>query len=167
MTGFPNRPDLASFGPDFVDTRAVRDPSRELSASVLNLMKFQVAGMGVVMARAHLRFTAVASPVLLARAEVWNPRGLSSTPFQNPEITRVAQGNFEVTYNSPVTDKDGSNVALSFSHGWGFPLTPSSTTFRYVQVTPLSGSANGVKVAIMDAAGALQDVTEGVGIFIG
>jgi hypothetical protein len=167
MGGFPNRPALSTFGPDAVNTRAIRDPERELSAEQWNLLKFQVAGLGIVLPRAHLRFTAVASPQLLARAEAWNPRGLTSAPFANPTLTRVAQGNYDVTYTSPVTDMDGASVALSFTHGFGFPLTESSTLFRYVQVTPKTGTANAVKVCIFDAAGTLQDVTAGVGIYIG
>jgi hypothetical protein len=167
MPGFPNRPDLASFGPDAVNTRAIRDPSRELSALTWNLAKFQLAGLGIVLPRAMLRFTAVASPQILARAEAWNPRGLTSAPFTDPTLTRVGQGNYDVTYASPVTDETGADVALSFSHGHGGILTPSSTTFRLVQVMPKTGAANAVKVCIFDAAGTLQDVTAGVVIYIG
>jgi hypothetical protein len=167
MSGFPNRPDLASFGPDFIDTRPIRDPEREVGASVLNLMKFQVAGLGVVATRAYVAFTAVNPPVLLARAEVWNPRGLTTAPFQDPTITRIATGNFEVVWNSPVTDKDGNSVAISLSHGFGTELTPSSTTLRHVKVTPLSGNAAGVKVACFDSAGVLTAITSGVAIYVG
>lgn len=166
MPGFPNRPDLATFGPDAVNTRAIRDPSRELSASTFNLMKFQLAGIGIVQPRAFVKLTAADPTVLLGRAEAWNPRGLTSAPFLNPEIVRVGTGNYDVTYASPVTDESGASVALSFGWGVGFIVTPSSTTFRHVQVTPKTGAANAVKVCVFDAAGALQDGSD-VAILIG
>jgi hypothetical protein len=166
MPGFPNRPDLATFGSDAVNTRAVRDPSRELSADYWNLLKYQVAGMGLLAWRAHVRFTANTNPTLLGRAEAWNPRGLTSAPFTNPVLTKLATGRYSVVYASPVTDEAGASVALSFAYGTGFLLTPSLTVLKTVVVTPLSGSANGVHVAVYNAAGALEDGNN-VGILIG
>lgn len=166
MSGFPNRPDLAAFGPDSVNTRAVRDPTRELSATTFNLMKFQLAGLGIVGMRAMLRFTTAQPPVILARAEAWNPRGLTAAPFASPVVTRLGLGLYNVVYTSPVTDEAGNSVALSFTHGIGCTLAASSTVLKHVMVTPLSGSANGVKVAAFSAAGTAEDIGS-VAIFLG
>ncbi len=166
MGGFPNRPDLATFGPDVVNTGIVKDPSRQLSAETFNLLKYQVAGLGLTAFRAYLAFEAVASPPLLARVEAWNPRGLTSDPFGDPTITRIGAGNYEIVYASPVTDQGGSDVALSLTHGVGMILDPSSVTFRLVMVSPLTGNAAGVKVAIFNSAAALTDGNR-VGILIG
>lgn len=166
MSGFPNRPDLATFGPDAVNTRAVRDPSRELDASTWNLLRFQVAGLGIITPRAYLQFLTTAEVTISARAEAWNPRGLTSAPFTAPAITRVGAGNYNVIYASPVTDQAGASVALSFTRGLGFIVTPSAVVLKHVLVTPLVGNANGVKVAVFSAAGALEDGSI-VGILIG
>jgi hypothetical protein len=166
MPGFPARPDLATFGPDAVNTRAVRDPSRELDAATWNLLRFQVAGLGVISPRAYLEFLATAAMTISARAEAWNPRGLTSAPFTPPTITRVGTGNYSVVYASPVTDQAGASVALSFTRGMGFVVTPSAIVLKHVLVTPLVGSSNGVKVAVFNAAGALEDGSV-VGILIG
>lgn len=164
--GFPNRPDLASFGSDAVNTGAVRDPSRALDAAYWNLMKYQVAGIGLVAWRAHLRFVANTGPTIIARSEAWNPRGLTSAPFADPVITRLATGRYSVVYTSPVVDERGANAALSFAYGTGFVVTASLTTLKTVVVTPLSGSSNGVHVAVFGAAGALEDGNS-VGLLIG
>lgn len=166
MPGFPSRPDLAAFGPDAVNTRAVRDPSRELDAASWNLLRFQVAGLGLIAPRAYLEFLATAAVTISARAEAWNPRGLISAPFTAPVITRVGTGNYNVVYASPVVDEAGASVALSFTRGFGFILTPSAIVLKHVLVTPLAGSANGVKVAIFNSAAALEDGSV-VGILIG
>jgi hypothetical protein len=166
MPGFPNRPALTTFGPDAVDTRAIRDPSRELGAATFNLMKFQLAGMGVLSPRAFLQFLADTDRTISARAEAWNPRGLTSSPFAAPTITRIDVGEYDVVYDSPVVDERGEDVALSFRWGWGVVVTPSSTVLKHVMVTPLTGSANGVKVATFDATGTLED-GEVVAILIG
>lgn len=166
MGGFPNRPDLASFGPTLVDVAAVRDPTREVGAALLNLMRSQLAGMGIVLPLALLRFSAAPSPAVLARAEAWNPRGLTSAPFADPQLTRNGAGDYDVVYTSPVTDADGASAALSFTFGFGTVVTPSQTVFRHVMVTPLSGNSAGVKVRVLDAAGGSIDGHD-VAILIG
>lgn len=166
MSGFPNRPGLASYGPDVVNTRPVRDPSRELSADTFNLMRFQTAGMGLVSARAFFSFTADNPAVQLDRAEAWNPDGNTASPFDDPNITRQNTGEYDVEYTTPVTDRNGDSVALSFAWGFGVVITPSLTVIKTVMVTPLSGTANGVKVAIFNAAGSAEDGND-VAIWIG
>jgi hypothetical protein len=166
MTSFPNRPDLAALGPDAVDVYPVRDPSRALSAARFNLMKFQLAGLGVVTPLAFLSFSADTSPAVISRAEAWNPSGLTASPFNDPSLTKQATGNYDVEYTTPVTDKDGNSVALSFSWGFGVVVTPSLAVRKSVMVTPLSGTANGVKVCVFDASDALEDGND-VAIWIG
>jgi hypothetical protein len=166
MGGFPNRPDLATFGPDVVNTGIVKDPSRQLSAEIFNLLKYQVAGLGLTAFRAMLRFTCAVSPVPSARAEVWNPRGLTSDPFGDPSITRIGAGEYNVVYPSPVLDQLEASVALSFTHGLGMVSMPSSTTLRHVTVNPLTGESAGMKVCVFNAAGTRVD-GDTVVIFIG
>jgi hypothetical protein len=145
MGGFPNRPDLASFGPDVVNTGITRDPTRQLSASTFNLIKYQLGGLGVVSMLAMLRFSGADPPVQLARAEAWNPKGLTSDPYG---------------------DQAGAMAVLSFAHGFGVVTTPSLNVLRHVLVTPLSGNAAGVKVCVFDGSGSLVD-GEDVAIYIG
>ena len=163
---FPTRPDLGAFGPDAVNTRAVRSPSRELDARSWNLVKYQLAGLGLITARAYLQFLCTAECTIAARAEVWNPKGLSSAPFTPPVIERVDVGNYSVVYPSPVTDQAGAAVALSFAWGLGAIVTPSALVLRTVLVTPLVGVPSGVTVALFDASGALTDDSV-VAIWIG
>lgn len=170
MGGFPNRPDLAAFGPNAIDTRPVRDPSREMAAATWNLLRHQVAGMGVVSPRAFLRFTAGIGPVLLARAEVWNPRGLTSAPFTNPEISRASTGQWVVTYDTPVTDADGVEVPLNFSWGMGVVCTPGSADATFVTVTPRVDEANAMHVTVRQLSeGGTIELVDGhqVAILIG
>ncbi len=166
MGGFPNRPDLAAFGPTLQDTTAVRDPTRHVGASLFNLMRHQLAGLGIVLPLAMLRFSAAPSPAVIARAEAWNPRALTSSPFTDPTLTRISTGNYEVVYPSPVTDDAGASVVLAFAYGLGTVVTPSQSTFRHVMVTPLTGNSAGVKVMVQDAAGSGVDGHD-VAILIG
>jgi hypothetical protein len=159
MSGFPNRPGLLDFGPEtLVDSRAIRNPKTELGAAFFGLVKSQLAGLGVVAPRAFLSFSASPSPAVLARSEAWNPKALTSAPFANPTLTRAATGSYNVVYTSPVTDAGGAAAALSFAFGGlGWVTTASLTVRKTVQVTPLSGTPNGVKVAVFDTSGALVD----------
>lgn len=166
MGGFPNRPDLAGFGPTLQDTTAVRDPTRHVGAALFNLMRHQLAGLGIVLPLAMLRFSAAPSPAVIMRAEAWNPRGLTSAPFDNPALTRIGTGNYEVVYTSPVTDDAGVSAVLAFSYGLGTVVTPSQSAFRHVMVTPLTGNSAGVKVMVLDAAGSGVDGHD-VAILIG
>lgn len=150
MGGFPNRPDLATFGPDVINTGIIKDPSRQLSAETFNLLKFQVAGLGLTGFRAMLAFLCTGPTSPLARVEAWNPRGLTSDPFGDPTITRIGTGEYDVEYPTPVLDQAGSDAALSFAYGVGMIIEPSQTVLTHVMVSPLLGNAAGVKVAIFD-----------------
>jgi hypothetical protein len=167
MGGFPNRPDLAALGPDLVNARPLGNPNEEATAEQYNLIRWQLAGIGLLAYQAHLIFTAQAgSQPILHRAEAWNPRGLTTGGNANPTITRVGTGNYDVTYPTQVPDQLGDNVAVGFRHGIGSIVTPSSTTFRHVMVTPKTGVPSAVKVMLLDAAGAAVDGHD-VSILIG
>jgi hypothetical protein len=167
MGGFPNRPDLAALGPTLVDARPVLNPNQEATAAQFNLLRWQVAGIGLVSHRALLIFTANsgAQPIL-RRAEAWNPKGLSTGAHANPTITRNSTGNYDVLYPASVPDELGEMTSLAFAFGQGVVVTPSQTTQRVVVVTPLSGSPSGVKVKVFDSN---ADGIDGhnVAIFIG
>lgn len=63
MAGFPTRPNKDSFGSDLVDERPVQDPTKEIAAAIFNLKHWQIAGVGIVAAKAVLVATVVGGVV--------------------------------------------------------------------------------------------------------
>ncbi len=155
--GFPTRPDRGSFGPEMINTRAVRDPRREIDAALLNLLWHQIAGSGQVVPRVLLHFTAQPSPVIIGRVEAWNPKRLTSAPFVDPGITENATGHYFVDYTSPVEDETGTDVVVSFQWAMGFCVNAAVTTLKHVQCSTPVATPNRIEVAIFDAAGALEN----------
>lgn len=158
MSGFPTRPQLSDFGPIVLqDARPVRDPDIELAAAQWNLMKHQVAGMGLLAPRVAAKLTVDGAPALSLHYEAWNPRGLTSGNFAAPTPAAVAAGRVTLTYLTPVEDQLGNGIAISFAWGFGFVHASPPTTFRSVQVTPVTGQLNQLEICVFDAAGALQN----------
>lgn len=158
MSGFPTRPQLSDFGPIVLqDARPVRDPDIELAAAQWNLMKHQVAGMGLLSPRVVAQLTVDASPALAVNREAWNPRQLTSGNFAPPTPAAVATGRVTLTYLTPVEDQLGNEIPIAFAWGFGFAHASPPTTFRSVQVTPVTGQLNRLEICVFDAAGALQN----------
>jgi len=153
---FPIRPSRSSFGPDPVNTRPVRDPSRELDGEkVGRLMFHQLAGLGVVSPLAWLLSDgATTTPALLAHAEAWNPNGLLTTPYDPPVITYDGTGLFTIDFNAQYPDHTGALQTLALSFGAGHPTVRSGSPQEVIaEVT----AANQVQIEVFDG-GALADV---------
>jgi hypothetical protein len=167
MSGLPTRPQLSDFGPiTLVDARPVRDPDKELGASSWNLMKHQVAGLGILSPRITAKLTIANPTLLLAHGEAWNPQLKTSGNFAAPTPLYISTGLASLTYLTPVPDEAGNNVGIAFSWGFGFVHLDPPTTFRHVQVTPVAASPHVLKVCVMDAAGTVQNGSD-VWIFAG
>lgn len=156
MSGWPLRPDRDTFGPTVVNRSPVRDATREWDAAIANLVMHQCAGMGLVSPRTALVFSAQVGPVVLARAEAWNPKRQSAAPFTDPGISRTGAGNYLVTYTTPIPDEAGVDQAVSFS--WALPIIANAdpTVFRHPQAA-VDAQTNRIRVCIYDGANALVD----------
>lgn len=156
MSGWPLRPDRDSFGPEVVNRSPVRDATREWDAAIANLIMHQCAGMGLVSPRTALVFTADVGPVVLARAETWNPKRQSAAPFNDPGLTRTGTGNYLVDYVTPIPDEAGIDQAVSFS--WALPIIANAdpTVFRHAQAA-VDAQTNRIRVCIFDGSNALVD----------
>lgn len=167
MPGFPTRPQLSDLGPiTLEDARPVRDPDKELAAAHWNLSKHQVAGMGMLAPRIIAKLTVANPTLLLSHLEAWNPQLKSSGNFAAPTPLFLSTGLASLTYLTPVPDERGNNVAIAFTWGFGFIHQDPPTTFRHVQVTPVAATPHVLKVAVMDAAGTVQNGSD-VWIFAG
>lgn len=118
MSGLPLRPSRQDYGPDPVNTRPVRDPSRELDGETIGkLMLHQLAGLGAVTARAWLTTRIIAGPdvELASRAEGWNPNDVQTSPYTPPTVVRAGPGEYTVDYQSEYPDQDGTLQPLVVS----------------------------------------------------
>ncbi len=157
MSGFPLRPDRASFGEVLVNAAPVRDPSRQLDAAIFNLLTWQVAGLGLLAPRALVLFTAQASPPLIARAEAWNPRGETGGQLVPPTLTRNGTGDYLVTWPSPVPDENGASQTLAFSYAHAFTINTDPSVVKHAQAAPVLATPRAVRVCVFNAANALAD----------
>lgn len=158
MSGFPARPDRAAFGPNMVNAAPVRDPSRQLDAAQLNLLSHQAAGLGLIAPRVMLRLTVHGTtPVLLSRAEAWNPKGLTSGQYVDPILVGVSTGRMTVQYPTVIADQLGQDIGIGFLWGLGFHADDPPTTLKHVRVAPVAATPNIVTVTAFDDGGVLED----------
>ncbi len=158
MSGFPARPPLADFGTlVLLDARPVVDPTKEFSAAQWNLIKHQASGMGLLAPLVMAKVTVTGAGVLLAHAEAYNPKGLTSAPFLAPTPAAVATGRITLSYPTPIPDQLGVDQTIAFNWGFGFAHADPPTTFRHVMVTPIAATPHILSISVFDAAGALQD----------
>jgi len=121
MSGFPTRPTRATFGPPLENRRPVRNPRRELDASLASLAFWQVAGLGVV---APIAWVLCAKSgdlgdevTVVSHAEAWNPDGA----LPGPEVERTAGGIYLVEYAASYPDADGADTLLELLFGAAAP----------------------------------------------
>jgi len=153
--GFPTRPARGSFGPDPVNTRPVRDRSRELDGEDIGRLLFhQIAGLGLMIPLARVRMTAQASPILIERFEAWNPQLLTTGDFVDPTLIRVGAGIYTIEYPSPIADHEGTATNLSFRSALGFCDTEDDDDIR---VRARRDTASRVRFTVRDGAGTLVD----------
>lgn len=158
MPGFPTRPQLSDIGPiTLLDARPVRESTKELAAQHWNLLKHQVAGMGILAPRIQAKLTIANPTLLLAHYEAWNPQLKTSGNFAAPTPLFVSTGRATLEYLTPVPDEIASDVGIAFSWARGWVHQDPPTTFRTVQVTPVAGTPNRLTICVFDAAGALQN----------
>ncbi|HEY4121188.1 MAG TPA: hypothetical protein VGM56_25160 [Byssovorax sp.] len=105
MSGFPARPTLDAFGPTLRNRGAVRDPSRDVGADLLNLMRWQLAGLGACAPLAFVAATFTAPDVVAVAAHANGWQGAA------PALTRTSAGVYVVAYELSYPDKDGGAVA--------------------------------------------------------
>ena len=108
MSGFPIRPTLDAFGPTLRNRGAVRDPTRDVGADLLNLIRWQLAGLGVCSPLALVAATFTAPDVIAIAAQANGWQGAA------PAITRSSAGVYVVQYELSYPDKDGTLVATRF-----------------------------------------------------
>ena len=122
MAGFPARPHDSDFGPALVDTRPVRDETREASSRRLNLRQHQIAGMGLVGPLAWVRYAILGGPVvsLLRHAEAWNPSAASGAPFTAPVLVRTGVGIVEIEWAATYPDETGALVSPGITDAYAF-----------------------------------------------
>lgn len=156
---FPTRPLLSDFGPlVMLDAGPVRDPERQATAAQWNLMKWQAAGMGLLVPRVIVKLDALnPTPAVLARAEAWNPNGETTGDYAPPTAARTSAGRFTLTYPATVPDMDGEATSVAFSWGFGFIHADPPTVRKSVQVTPVALTPRILTVCVFNASDALED----------
>lgn len=157
MSGSPLRPDRSSFGEAFVDSTAVRDPRKQMAARIMNLLTWQVSGMGLLVPRIALYFTAGVGPVPLARVESWNPNRETTGDFADPVMTRTGAGNYLIAYPSSVPDENGDSQAVSFLWATAHIVNAVPTTVKHAQAGVVAGNANQIRACAFSTTHVLED----------
>ena len=121
MSGFPTRVTASAFGPRMRNRGAPRDPERDVSAERMNLMRWQLAGVGQVTPLAWVLATFTAPDVMeiAAQGNAWQ-----GAP---PKIQRLTTGIYLVSFAPVVKDDDGVDVAMNLL---GAVVSPRASTPR-------------------------------------
>lgn len=103
--GFPTRINRNALGPKRRNRAPVRNHVFYLDANYVNLLMWQVAGMGVCTPRA----TALVDSdgTLLSSAEAWDPNALAV-----PTVAHPSTGVYTVTYPATVPNEDDTQITL-------------------------------------------------------
>lgn len=158
MAGFPVKPLRAAFGPTYIDSFKVSDPQKEMGADILNLMLWQLAGVGIVVPKATIFVDATgAAATTTSQLLTWDPTGALSLLTWTRTGTGVYTCQFAATYN----DLDGNAIATTFKVGPAW-VTENNTlaSARAVMTTPTL-----VEVRTYNAAGAAADLDFGVSLY--
>jgi hypothetical protein len=107
MAGFPTRPSLGAFGPTLVNRSRIVDPSKDVGADLLNLLRWQTAGLGQVVPQAWLpvAYTAPAILTTISQGNAWQ-----GPP---PALERQDAGLYVVTYPATSPDELGTAIPTS------------------------------------------------------
>lgn len=157
MSGFPVRPALAQFGPALQNLAPVRNPTTELDAVNWNLMRHQVAGLGLMVPRILVKLTVDDPAVLLARAEAWNPQGATTGDYADPTVAYVSTGRATIEYATPIPDQNGEDQPIVFSWAFGWLSADPPTTVKLVQCEPIASTPALITVCVFDASNALEN----------
>lgn len=155
--GFPLRPDRNAFGPSFLDTAPVKDPTTQLAAAQFNLLCWQAAGMGILSPRAFVWFTATGDGTLIGRGEAWNPLRLTGGAYAPPDIEGNATGDYNVLWPASVPDMDGDSQVVAFSFAHAFVVNGDPTVARVARAAVSNVTPSLVRVVVADGSNVLQD----------
>lgn len=134
MSGFPNRPVRTLYGPTMVNTRPVRDRSREVDAATVNLERWQLAGAGLMVPRAVILLDGATASIVY-RAEAWNPDAVVDATHPDPTVTKLTTGTYAVEYEATYPDHDGTAVNTVFNFMRCQPQEVSTKTAHQCRLT--------------------------------
>ncbi len=146
MSGFPTRPSLTAFGPRRSNARPVRNPQQQAGADFMNLLRWDVAGLGASCPRAWVlaTFTGPTTIAVTAQGNAWH--GAAPTP------ARSGTGVYTFTYAATYVDDDSVAIVTNLL---AVKVSPRGSTAR------ISGweitDSRIVTVYLFDAAGAAAD----------
>ena len=150
MPGFPTRPTRRAFGPTRQDDGVTSDDAKYVGAVHFNLDFWQVAGMGVVAARAACFIDlAAGTPVIAWHTEAWDPDAEDAAPTLN----HPGVGEFQLVYAASYPDEKGTAVATAVKGA--LAIAQSLTDFRTAQKIAADGIT--VDLRLRDSAGAVHD----------
>ncbi|HEX4334686.1 MAG TPA: hypothetical protein VH062_02165 [Polyangiaceae bacterium] len=158
MSGSPRRPSLDSFGPQLRDQKPVTNPETQIGADMLNLVRFQLAGLGLTSFRAWalIDSTGGVTPVISARAESWNPNTKTGAPYLPPIPGRTGVGALSLQYASSYPDENGVQQSTSIVCALAFPV--NRTTVRDAAAS-VSGST--ISIALKEFGGGTFAAVDG------
>lgn len=106
MAGYPTRPSLTSFGARRVDRSPPRSATHDASAAFVNLVRWNLAGLGQGAGRAWvLAGYSGGTFSITAQGNAW--QGAAPTP------ARTGAGVYTLTYAATYADADGVEVATN------------------------------------------------------
>jgi len=157
MSGFPVRPSRTAFGPTYSDAFPVTDPSKELGASVVNLVMWQLAACGLVLPQATIFVDASGSGATTTTQYLaWDPsQALSLLAW-----VRTGAGVYTCQLAPTYTDMDGNSVATNLKPGkaWVTEANDKSSAFAKM-LDPTK-----VEVRTYNAAGSAADLDFGLNL---
>ncbi len=110
MSGFPARPPRSAFGPTYEETAPVRNPKTQLSAAVVNLFMWQLAGLGLTTPRGKIRATVAGAAVTNVEQKFsFDPAG-ALVPVT---IAYVGAGHYRLTLAATYPDESGTSVSFT------------------------------------------------------
>lgn len=163
MSGSPLRPSLASFGPTLREPKVITNPETQVGAGLMNLIRYQVAGAGLMMLRAWalIDSTGGVTPVILARAESWNPDGKTSAPYLAPVPGRSGVGALTLAYATSYPDENGVQQATSI-------LVPIALAVNRTTVRDAAATVSGgiISIALKEFSAGTFSAIDGA-VFVG
>jgi hypothetical protein len=156
MSGYPSIPDRAAFGSlRYTDDGLELDPDEFLPARVLDLIAWQITGLGMVADRAWVLVAANGDRV--AQGSGWDqPRkdeaGAIIAPPALPTIAHPSTGVYVITWPATAPNEQGESIAIGFLAGAVDPQSTSRTDWT------IDIAANVVTVNLYDkVSGSLVD----------
>lgn len=146
MSGFPVRPSRDALGPKWKDTTPVLNPKGHVTDKQINLLAWQVAGVGITTPLAWV--IASNGGVRLSAGAVWNP---NADPALHPDVRRLSTGVYRVEWEAVYPNEDGVDTLVTLI---GANPIPQANAFR-VGFFEMVGPR--VDVSIVDGSGTLTD----------